>query len=73
MSNPLRVAVVAEGPTDKIVIEAVIFRIFGDRAFILRQLQPEESEAFTPLGTGWGGVYRKGADSVRTLGTADDS
>jgi len=58
MSNPFRVAVVAEGPTDKIVIQAVVSRIFGARAFILRQLQPEESEAFTPLGTGWGGVYR---------------
>ena len=58
MSNPFRVAVVAEGPTDKIVIEAVVFRIFGDRPFILRHLQPEESQAFTPLGTGWGGVYR---------------
>jgi hypothetical protein len=58
MSNPFRVAVVAEGLTDKIIIDAVISKVFGDRPFILRQLQPEESLAFGPIGTGWGGVYR---------------
>lgn len=58
MSDPFRVAVVAEGPTDKIIIEAVIFSVFGDRPFVLRQLQPEGSLAFGPMGTGWGGVYR---------------
>ncbi len=58
MSNPFRVAVVAEGPTDKIIIEAVISRVFKDRSIILRQLQPEESRAFSPIGTGWGGVCR---------------
>ncbi len=58
MSNPFTVAVVAEGPTDKIIIQAVISRLFGDRPFILRQLQPEESQAFGSMGTGWGGVYR---------------
>lgn len=49
---------VAEGPTDKIIIEAVISSVFAGRAFVLRQLQPEESLAFGPMGTGWGGVYR---------------
>jgi hypothetical protein len=58
MSNLFRVAVVAEGPTDKIIIQAVISSVFGGRPFILRQLQPEESLAFGPIGTGWGGVYR---------------
>lgn len=58
MSNLLRVGVVAEGPTDKIIIEAVISTVFEDRPFILTQLQPEESRAFGPLSTGWGGVYR---------------
>lgn len=58
MSNPFRVALVAEGPTDRIIIGAVVSRLFGDRPFILRQLQPEESLAFGPMGTGWGGVYR---------------
>lgn len=58
MSNPFRVAVVAEGPTDKIIVEAAISNLFGDRPFILRQLQPEESLAFGPTGAGWGGVHR---------------
>jgi hypothetical protein len=60
MSDPLRVALVAEGPTDKAVIGAAIRNILGDAPFILRQLQPEESVAFlVPAnGAGWGGVYR---------------
>jgi hypothetical protein len=57
MSEPLRVALVAEGPTDKIVIESAISTILGNRAYVLRQLHPEESLAFGPLGTGLGGVY----------------
>ena len=58
MSEPLRLALVAEGPTDKIVIEAAVSRILDARPFILNQLQPEQSLAFGPLGGGWGGVYR---------------
>jgi hypothetical protein len=58
MSEPLRVALVAEGPTDKIVLEAALSSMLGGRSFILRQLQPEESLAFGPTGTGWVGVYR---------------
>ena len=58
MSEPLRVALVAEGPTDRIVIEAAIANLLGNRSYVLRQLHPEESLAFGPLGTGWGGVYR---------------
>jgi len=60
MSNPLHVALVAEGPTDKVVIGAAIRNLLGDTPFILRQLQPEESIAFLnpAQGTGWGGVYR---------------
>jgi len=60
MSDPLHVALVAEGPTDKVVIGAAIRNILGDTPFILRQLQPEESIAFLnpAQGTGWGGVYR---------------
>jgi len=57
MSEPLRVALVAEGPTDRIVIEAAISGILGERPFILKQLQPEESLPFGALGGGWGGVY----------------
>jgi len=60
MSDPLWIALVAEGPTDKIVVEAAIRNILEDTPFILRQLQPEESLAFVDPGdsTGWGGVYR---------------
>ncbi len=60
MSDPLRVALVAEGPTDKVVIGAAIRNMLGNTPFILRQLQPEESVAFLnpAQGTGWGGVYR---------------
>ncbi len=57
MSEPLRVALVAEGPTDKIVIQAAIGSVLGARSFILKQLQPEESLPFSQLRGGWGGVY----------------
>jgi len=58
MSSPVRVALVAEGPTDGIVIEAALNAIFGETPFILTQLQPEGSLAFGALGGGWCGVYR---------------
>jgi hypothetical protein len=58
MSEPLRIALVAEGPTEKVIIEAALSSILGARDFILRQLQPEESLPFGPIGTGWVGVYR---------------
>jgi hypothetical protein len=58
MSDPVRVALVAEGPTDGIVIEAALLAMMGDREFVLTQLQPEGSVAFGHLGTGWVGVYR---------------
>jgi hypothetical protein len=51
----LRVALVAEGPTDAIVIEAALKRLLP-RPFILTQLQPEPTRP--KLGTGWGGVLR---------------
>lgn len=57
MSEPLRIALVAEGPTDKVVIKAALSNILGDRPFILTLLQPEGDVAFGPLGGGWGGVY----------------
>ncbi len=57
MSDPLRVAVVCEGPTDKIVIEAAIAAVLEDQPFILRLLQPEESVGFGHIRGGWPGVY----------------
>lgn len=59
MSETFRAAIVAEGPTDRIVIGAAMSRVLGEKAFILRQIQPEESSAFPQsLGRGWSGVYR---------------
>jgi hypothetical protein len=64
MSEPLRLALVVEGPTDRVVIEAAISFMLDERPFILNQLQPEASLAFEPtggfgsFGGGWGGVYR---------------
>jgi len=58
--SDLRIALVAEGPTDRIVIEAALKAIL-DRPFILTLLQPETSDPFGgvgPFGGGWGGVYR---------------
>ena len=49
MSDPIRIALVAEGPTDGIVIGAAIGSILGTKPFILKQLQPEESLAFGQL------------------------
>ncbi len=57
--SSLRIGLVAEGPTDFVVIEAALRSILGgDRPFVLNPLQPEGSAAFGTLGTGWVGVYR---------------
>jgi len=53
--SELRVALVAEGPTDAIVIEAALKALLP-RPFVLTQLQPEPTRP--KLGTGWGGVLR---------------
>lgn len=58
MSEVLKVGLVCEGPTDRIVINSAAAALLGDRDFLLRQLQPEDSLAFGPTGTGWAGVYR---------------
>ncbi|MCC8987938.1 MAG: hypothetical protein LM523_09565 [Candidatus Contendobacter sp.] len=54
MSDP-RIALVAEGPTDFIVIEAAL-RAILNRTFILSQLQPEPTRP--EMGGGWGGVFK---------------
>ena len=53
--SELRVALVAEGPTDAIVIEAALKALLAS-PFVLTQLQPEPTHP--KLGTGWGGVLR---------------
>lgn len=70
MSEALRVALVAEGPTDKIVLEAALASMLDGRPFILRQLQPEESAPFGQVGTGWIGVYRWCRQAVARSGGA---
>ncbi len=63
MSDPLRIAAAVEGPTDKIVIQAIIHALLPMTDFEFHTLQPEDSVAFQSLGvpgtgTGWVGVYR---------------
>ncbi len=61
MAEQLRIALVAEGPTDMIVIRAALEAILRDRPFVMTLLQPEVSAAldgFGPFGGGWTGVYR---------------
>jgi hypothetical protein len=70
MSEPLRVALVGEGPTERVVIESALASILRDRPFILQQLQPEESLPFGPIGTGWVGVYRWCRQAVARSGTS---
>jgi hypothetical protein len=70
MSEPARVLVATEGPTDKIILEAVLPRILG-REVVLTSLQPtDESLAFGqggPAGFGWHGVLGW-CDEVRRAG-----
>lgn len=60
-----RVGIVCEGPTDKIVIEAILRKLEGElngkRFHPVTRLQPLDSDAFGGFGntgSGWGGVYR---------------
>lgn len=58
MSKPLRVAFVAEGPTDYVVLRAVVRALLGGRDFEPVPLKPELDETLrTTSASGWGGVY----------------
>ena len=62
MSRPLRIQVIAEGETDKIVLDAFIEAILGHADFVSTQIQPETSRAFGHAGEhggGWKGVRGK--------------
>lgn len=73
--SEIRVALVAEGPTDRVVIEAGL-RAALPRSFVLTLLQPEATRSsagpgWGATGTGWGGVFKwctsfrqRGAPSV---------
>ncbi len=62
MSDPLRIALVAEGWTDRSVVDAAITNLLGERSYDLNLLQPEDPSATPPFGVprpyGWSGVYR---------------
>jgi hypothetical protein len=64
MSSAVRIALVAEGITDYVVLRAAVESMLDGRSFILTLLQPEGSVAFTgageagPLGGGWKGVHK---------------
>ena len=53
--SELRIALVAEGPTDYVIIEAALKAILPE-PFILTQLQPEATRP--DLGQGWPGVLK---------------
>lgn len=54
--SELRVALIAEGPTDSVIIEAALKAILGDRLFTLTTIQPEATRP--RMGTGWCGVFK---------------
>lgn len=64
MSDPLYIALVAEGMTDGVVLDAALQSILAGRSYVLKQIKPEQSVAFAGQasfgldGGGWGGVYK---------------
>ena len=64
MSDLLRIAAAVEGPTDEIVLRAVLRALLPDRDFEFHTLQPEGSAAFGSMGAGWVGVYRWSRQAV---------
>ena len=69
--SDLRIALVAEGPTDYVLIEAALKAVLGKQTFVLNQLQPEVTSP--SFGGGWGGVLKWcAATSQRYTGSLDD-
>lgn len=63
MSSAVRIAAAVEGPTDAIALQAILSAVFPDTEFEFQTLQPEgslafDSNLFSDMGYGWGGVYR---------------
>jgi len=54
--SDLRIALVAEGPTEREVLKAALDAILSPRTFELIQLQPEITQP--KFGGGWGGVLK---------------
>jgi hypothetical protein len=58
MSDPLHIALVAEGKTDIVVLKAAIGALLKNREFVTTQLCPELSNSFEGRTRGgWGAVY----------------
>jgi hypothetical protein len=58
MSDPIRVGFVVEGPTDRLILEAVVTHLLGEREYEPVQLAPELSDTFAATsGGGWAQVY----------------
>jgi hypothetical protein len=76
MSNMVRIALVAEGLTDPIVVEAAVASLLAGRSFALKLLQPEDPLATAPFGNsrpaGWPGVYRWCREAVARAGRLRD-
>ncbi len=68
MSKELRIALVAEGVTDHIAIDAALKAMLGARPYRLQSLPPEESDAFRTYGGGWAKVYRWCHDAAAEAG-----
>ena len=68
MSDPLRIAAAVEGPTDAIVVQAVIEALLPETEFEFQTVQPETSAAFSTTGAGWVGVYRWSRQTVEEGG-----
>lgn len=57
MSDELRIALIAEGPTDYAIIHAALQAVLPDRfTFVMTLLQPEDTQP--RVGTGWPGVLK---------------
>ena len=56
-SKAVRVAVVAEGPTDFIALRAAVRALLSHRDFEFTMIEPDVNENLVPRHGGWGGVY----------------
>ena len=55
------IAIVAEGPTDIVVIQNLVMKSFQDKRFVFHKLSPTDEEIFSGRkaeGFGWGSVYK---------------
>lgn len=69
--SDLRIALVAEGPTDRIILEKALEAVLKERSFVLQQLQSENLKP--KLGGGWCGALRWcQAARTRHRGPLDD-